>query len=65
MGAAVDARKDIRRVTTDRYQGNTVSAYRTWLQSIDQQTTGKPAYTLYIGAKVAQHFETGWGVCVE
>jgi hypothetical protein len=28
------------------------------------QTTGKPAYTSYIGAKVAQHFETGWGVGV-
>jgi hypothetical protein len=64
LGAAVDARKDIRRVTTDSYQGNTASAYRTWLQSIDQQTTGKPAYTSYIGAKVVQHFETGWGVGV-
>jgi hypothetical protein len=27
-------------------------------------TTGKPAYTSYIDAKVAQHFETGWGVGV-
>jgi hypothetical protein len=64
LGADVDARKDIRRVTTDSYQGNTAIAYRTWLQSIDQQTTGKPAYTSYIGAKVAQFFETGWGVGV-
>ena len=60
LGAVVDAQRDISRVTTDSYQGNTASAYRTWLQSINQQTTGKPAYTLYIGAKVAQHFETGW-----
>jgi hypothetical protein len=70
----VDAQRDISRVTTDSYQGNTVSAYRTdsyqgntvsaYLQSIDQQTTGKPAYTSYIGAKVDQHFETGWGVGV-
>jgi hypothetical protein len=64
LGAAVDAQRDISRVTTDSYQGNTASAYRTWLQSIDQQTTGKPAFTSYIGAKVAQHFETGWGVGV-
>ena len=35
--------------------------YRTWLQCIDPQTAGKPACTSYIGAKVAQHFETGWG----
>jgi hypothetical protein len=64
LGAVVDAQRDISHVTTDSYQGNTASAYRTWLQSIDQQTTGKPAYTSYIGAKVAQHFETGWGVGV-
>jgi hypothetical protein len=64
LGAAEDAQRDISRVTTDSYQGNTASAYRTWLQSIDQQTTGKPAFTSYIGAKVAQHFETGWGVGV-
>jgi hypothetical protein len=38
--------------------------YRTWLQCIDPQTAGKPACTSYIGAKVAQHFETGWGVGV-
>ena len=33
-------------------------------QGIDQQTGGKPAYASYIGVKVAQHFETGWGVGV-
>ena len=60
----VDAQRDISSVTTDSYQGNTASSYRTRLQSIDQQTTGKPAYTSYIGAKVDQHFETGWGVGV-
>jgi len=64
LGAVVDAQRDISSVTTDSYQGNTASSYRTRLQSIDQQTTGKPAYTSYIGAKVDQHFETGWGVGV-
>jgi hypothetical protein len=64
LGASVDAQRHISRVTTDSYQGNTASAYRTWLQSIDQQTTGKPAYMSHIGAKVAHHFETGWGVGV-
>ncbi len=59
LGAVVDAQRDISRVTTDSYQGNTASSNRTWLQSIYQQTTGKPAYTSYIGAKVTQHFETG------
>ena len=60
----VDAHRDIRRVTADSYQGNTTSTYRAWLQDIDPQTAGKPAYTSYIGAKVAQPFETGWGVGV-
>jgi hypothetical protein len=60
----VDAQRDIRRVTADSYQGHAPSTYRTWLQGIDPQTAGKPAYTSYIGAKVAQHFETGWGVGV-
>jgi hypothetical protein len=64
LGAAIGAQRDTSRVTTDSYQGNTASAYRTWLQGIDPQTTDKPAYTTYIGAKVAQHFETGWGVGV-
>ena len=62
LGAVVDAHRDIRRVTADSYQGNTTSTYRAWLQDIDPQTAGKPAYTSYIGAKVAHHFETGWGV---
>ena len=56
--------RDIRRVIADSYQGHTPSTYRTWLQGIDPQTAGKPAYTSYIGAKVAQLFETGWGVGV-
>ena len=60
----VDAQRNIRRVTADSYQGHTPSTYRTWLQGIDPQTAGKPAYTSYIGAKVAQHFETCWGVGV-
>ena len=64
LGAVVDVHKDIRRVTTDSYQGHTPSTYRAWLQDIDPQTAGKPAYTSYIGAKVSQHFETDWGVCV-
>ena len=64
LGAVVDAQRDIRRVTADSYQGHTPSTYRTWLQGIDPQTAGKPAYTSYIGAKVAQHFEPGWGVGV-
>ena len=64
LGAVVDAHRDIRRVTADSYQGHTTSTYRAWLQDIDPQTAGKPAYTSYIGAKVAQHFETGWGVGV-
>jgi hypothetical protein len=52
------------RVTTD-YRGGTANAYKTWLQSIDPQTGGKPAYASYIGAKVAQHFDnTDWGVGV-
>jgi hypothetical protein len=34
------------------------------LQGIDPQTKGKPAYASYIGAKVAQRFETDWGVVV-
>ena len=55
----VDAQRDIRRVTADSYQGHAPSTYRTWLQGIDPQTAGKPAYTSYIGAKVDQHFETG------
>ena len=61
LGAVVDAQRDIRRVTADSYQGHAPSTYRTWLQGIDPQTAGKPACTSYIGAKVAQHFETGWG----
>ena len=64
LGAVVDAHRDIRRVTADSYQGHTTSTYRAWLQDIDPQTAGKPAYTSYIGAKVAQPFETGWGVGV-
>ena len=64
LGAVVDAQRDIRRVTADSYQGHAPSTYRTWLQGIDPQTADKPAYTSYIGAKVAQHFETGWGVGV-
>jgi hypothetical protein len=60
LGSVVDAQRHISIVTTNSYQGNTTSAYRTWLQSIYQQTTGKPAYTSYIGAMVDQHFETGW-----
>ena len=60
----VDAHRDIRRVTADSYQGHTPSTYKAWLQGIDPQTAGKPAYTSYIGAKVAQPFETGWGVGV-
>jgi hypothetical protein len=65
LGAVVDAHKDIRCVTADSYQGHTPSTYRAWLQDIDPQTAGKPAYTSYIGAKVAQPFETGWGVGVD
>ena len=53
-----------RRVTADSYQGHTTSTYRTWLHGIDPRTAGAPAYTSYIGAKVAQQFETGWGVSV-
>ena len=64
LGAVVDAQRDIRRVTADSYQGHAPSTYMTWLQGIDPQTADKPAYTSYIGAKVAQHFETGWGVGV-
>lgn len=64
LGAVVDAHRDIRRVTADSYQGHTPSTYKAWLQGIDPQTAGKPAYTSYIGAKVAQPFETGWGVGV-
>ena len=50
---------------TDRYPRR--RTYKTWLQllqGIDPQPKGKPAYASYIGAKVAQHFETGWGVSV-
>ena len=64
LGTVVDAQRAPRRVTADSYQGHAPSTYRTWLQGIDPQTAGKPAYTSYIGAKVAQHFETGWGVGV-
>jgi hypothetical protein len=64
LGAVVDAHRDIRRVTADSYQGHTPSTYKAWLQGIDPQTAGKPAYTSYISAKVAQPFETGWGVGV-
>ena len=64
LGAVVDAHRDIRRVTADSYQGHTTSNYRAWLQDINPQTAGKPAYTSYICAKVAQPFETGWGVGV-
>ena len=64
LGAVVDAQRAIRRVTADSYQGHAPSTYRTWLQGIDPRTAGTPAYTSYIGAKVAQHFETGWGVGV-
>jgi hypothetical protein len=60
----VDAQRDIRRVTADSYQGHAPSTYRAWLQRIDKQTVDKPDYTSYIGVKVAQHFETGWGVGV-
>jgi hypothetical protein len=64
LGAVVDAQRAIRRVTADNYQGHTPSTYKTWLQGIDPRTAGTPAYTSYIGAKVTQHFETGWGVGV-
>ena len=60
--AEVDAQRDNSRVTADSYQGDTPSTYRAWLQHIDPQTPGKPPS--YIGAKVDQHFETGWGVGV-
>ena len=39
FGAVVNAQRDISRITTNNYQRNTVSAYWTWLQSIDQQAT--------------------------
>ena len=45
LGAVVDAHRDIRRVTADSYQGHTPSTYKAWLQGIDPQTAGKPAYT--------------------
>jgi hypothetical protein len=64
LGSVVDAQRDIRHVTADSYPGHAPSTYRTWIQGIDPQTAGKPAYTSYIGAKVDQHFETGWDVCV-
>jgi hypothetical protein len=56
LGAAVRAQRTTSRITTD-YRGGTASAYKTWLQGIDPQTAGKPAYASYIGAKVAQHFD--------
>ncbi len=37
--SAGNGQRDISRITTNNYQGNTVSAYWTWLQSIDQQAT--------------------------
>ena len=64
LGTVVDAQRAPRRVTADSYQGHTTSTYRSWLHDIDPRTAGAPAYTSYIGAKVAQHFETGWGVGV-
>ena len=63
----VGAQRTTSRITTDRitYRGGNASAYTTWLQGIDPQTGGKPAYASYIGAKVAQHLDdTGWGVGV-
>jgi hypothetical protein len=60
----VDAQRALRRITADSYQGHTTSTYRTWIQGIDPRTAGTPDYMSYIGAKVAQHFETGWGVGV-
>jgi hypothetical protein len=62
LGATVGAQRSTNRITTD-YRGGTASAYKTWLQGIDPQTRGKP-YASYIGVKVAQQFETGWGVGV-
>jgi hypothetical protein len=63
LGATVGAQRATSRITTD-YRGGTASAYKTWLQGIDPQTKGKPAYASYIGVKVAQQLETGWGVGV-
>jgi hypothetical protein len=63
LGTVVDAQRAPRRVTADSCQ-HTTSTYRTWLHGIDPRTAGAPAYTSYLGAKVAQHFETGWGVGV-
>jgi hypothetical protein len=64
LGASDGTQRTTSSITTDHYRGGTVSTYRTWLQDIDPQTKGKHAYASYIGAKVAQHFETGWGVGV-
>jgi len=50
--------------TADRYHGSTASAYKAWPQGIDPKAGGQPAYTTYIGAKVAQQFNIGWGVGV-
>jgi len=57
LGTVVDAQRALRRVTADSYQGHTTSTYRTWLHGIDPRTAGAPAYTSYIGAKVAQQFD--------
>jgi hypothetical protein len=61
---AVGAQRGTSRITTDRYQGDTASAYKTWVQGIDPKSAGKTSYASYIGAKVAQLFSTGWGVGV-
>ena len=65
LGAAIGAQRTTSRNTTDLFQGGTANAYKVWLQGIDQQPAGKPAYASYIGAKLAQTFDnTGWGVGV-
>ena len=64
FGTSVDAQRTTSRDTTDRYSGSTASTYKAWLQGIDPKAGGQPAYATYIGAKVAQQFNTGWGVGV-
>ena len=64
FGASVGAQRTTSRDTADRYHGSTASAYKAWLQGIDPKAGGQPAYATYIGAKVAQQFNTGWGVGV-
>ena len=61
-GASVGAQRTTSRDTADRYRGSTASAYKAWLQSIDPKAGGQPAYASCIGARVAQQFNTDWGV---